>query len=294
MSDGARVAVVGPGAIGLASAGAARDAGHDVVLCARRERGPLTLEHPDGREVRFDAPLTDPTAACEPADWVLLAVKAHQTPGAQPWLSALCGPGTTVVVLQNGVEHRALVEPLAAEATVLPTVVWTPAAAVGDDRVRLQGEVRLVVPDEPAGRDLVALLDGSGAAIEPAADFITETWRKLVVNAVGAVQALSGRTAEVFHDGDVGDLAHRLAAECVAVARAEGAKLPDDTADVVLARLRNHPPSRSNSILADRLAGRALEWDARNGVIRRLGVRHGIPTPVSDVVVPLLIAASGS
>ena len=247
-----------------------------MLLCARRERGPLTLEHADGRELRFDAPVTDPGAAGGPADWVLLAVKAHQTPGAEPWLRALCGPATTVVVLQNGVEHRALVEPLAGEATVLPTVVWTPAAAVGDHRVRLQGEVRLVVPDEPAGHALVALLDGSGAAIEPATDFVTEAWRKLIVNAVGALQALSGRTAEVFHVDGVGELAHRLAAECAAVARAEGARLPDDTADAVLVRLQNHPPSRSNSILADRLAGRALEWDARNGVIRRLGARHGI------------------
>jgi 2-dehydropantoate 2-reductase len=45
--------------------------------------------------------------------------------------------------------------------------------------------------------------------------------------------------------------------------------------------------------LYDRQAGRELEWDARNGVVRRLGRRHGIPTPVSDVIVPLLAAASG-
>lgn len=50
--------------------------------------------------------------------------------------------------------------------------------------------------------------------------------------------------------------------------------------------------------LARRLAaecvavGRPLEWDARNGVVQRLGAKHGIPTPVSDVVVPLLAAAS--
>jgi 2-dehydropantoate 2-reductase len=48
------------------------------------------------------------------------------------------------------------------------------------------------------------------------------------------------------------------------------------------------------SILFDREAGRELEWDARNGVVARLGARHGVPTPVSDVIVPLLAAASGS
>jgi 2-dehydropantoate 2-reductase len=288
----ARVAVVGPGAIGVAYAAAAVEAGHEVTLHARRPRGPLVLEHADGREVRLGAPAVDPGSVGGAAEWVFLAVKAHQTAGAALWLRVLCGPGTTVVVLQNGVEHRALVEPLAGEATVLPTVVWTPAQADGDGRVRLQGDVRLVVPDSPAGRALGELLGGSPATVEPAADFVTEAWRKLVINAVGALQALSGRTAEVFRDEEVGELARRLAAECVAVARAEGASLGEDTPDAVLERRRNRPPARSNSILADRLAGRALEWDARNGVIRRLGARHGIPTPVSDVVVPLLIAAS--
>ena len=41
----------------------------------------------------------------------------------------------------------------------------------------------------------------------------------------------------------------------------------------------------------DREAGRELEWEARNDVVRRLGARHGIATPVSDVIVPLLAAA---
>jgi 2-dehydropantoate 2-reductase len=35
-------------------------------------------------------------------------------------------------------------------------------------------------------------------------------------------------------------------------------------------------------MLFDRLAGRRLEWEARNGVVARLGRAHGIATPVTD------------
>jgi len=52
------------------------------------------------------------------------------------------------------------------------------------------------------------------------------------------------------------------------------------------------PPDLGTSMLFDAEAGRALEWDARNGVVRRLGALHEIRTPISDVVVPLLAAAS--
>ena len=45
-------------------------------------------------------------------------------------------------------------------------------------------------------------------------------------------------------------------------------------------------------MLSDREADRPLEWDIRNGVIARRGALHGIATPISDVVVPLLAAAS--
>jgi 2-dehydropantoate 2-reductase len=38
------------------------------------------------------------------------------------------------------------------------------------------------------------------------------------------------------------------------------------------------------------LAGRRLEWQARNGVVGRLGAGHGIPTPVTDEVCARLAA----
>ena len=41
-------------------------------------------------------------------------------------------------------------------------------------------------------------------------------------------------------------------------------------------------------------AGRAMETDARNGVIVRLGRRHGIATPINQMIVALLEAATSS
>jgi 2-dehydropantoate 2-reductase len=47
----------------------------------------------------------------------------------------------------------------------------------------------------------------------------------------------------------------------------------------------------TTSMLTDREQGRPLEWDIRNGVIARKGAAHGLATPISDVLVPLLAAA---
>jgi 2-dehydropantoate 2-reductase len=289
----ARVAVVGVGAIGAAVAAAVHRAGdHELLLCARRPLDEVVVELPDGSAVTLDGPLlTDPGAIDAPADWVLLAVKAHQTDGAARWLSALCGPATTVAVLQNGIDHVERVGPLVGEALVLPVVNWCPVEPAAPGRVRQRDALRLAVPDGPAGEGLAALL-GDRAEVAVGGDFEVEAWRKLCANAVSGVMALAGRPAEIFALDDVREIARALAHECAAVARAEGVELTAAHADEVIAWLEALPSDAGSSILTDRRAGRTLEWEARNGVIGRLGRRHGVPTPVSDTVSALLHASS--
>ena len=278
------VAIVGPGAIGATVAASVKA---DVLLYGRTPHERLVVEREGGETRIVPGPVL--TEAAGPADVVLLAVKAHQTEAAAPFLRALCRDGTVVVVLQNGVEQRELVGPHAPGATVLPAVVWVPVEAVAPAHVRVRGDLRLTLPDEPAAEQIAALIEG----VELAADFTTLAWRKLAINAVAGLMVLTGRRAAMFREPAVRALARDLAAETLAVARAEGADLPDSVADELVAEFAAYPEDLGSSILFDHEAGRPLEWDARNGVVERLGSKHGIPTPVSDVIVPLLAAASG-
>jgi 2-dehydropantoate 2-reductase len=289
----ARVAVVGVGAIGAVAAAAVQSAGgHELLLCARRPLDRVVVELPDGSAVTVPGPLlTDPARLDGPADWVLLAVKAHQTGGAAGWLSALCGPATVIAVLQNGIDHVERVGPLAGEADVLAVVNWCPVEPVAPGRVRQRDALRLAVPAGAAGEGLAALF-GDHAEVTVGGAFAVEAWRKLCANAVSGVMALAGRPAEIFALDDVREVARVLAHECAAVARAEGVDLTERDADDVIAWLEALPEDAGSSILTDRRAGRELEWEARNGVIGRLGRRHGVPTPVADTVSALLHAAS--
>jgi 2-dehydropantoate 2-reductase len=85
-------------------------------------------------------------------------------------------------------------------------------------------------------------------------------------------------------------LAREMVAECAAVGRAEGAKLDEDIAEQVMKLYRAHPADAVNSLLADRLGGRKMEIDARNGAIVRKGEKHGIATPLNRMAVTLLEA----
>ena len=281
-----RVAVVGPGAIGATMAASVR--GADLLIYGRTPHERLVVEREGGGADIVPGPvLTDPTAAA-PVDVVLLAVKAHQTEATAPFLRALTREDTVVVVLQNGVEQHELVGPHVGGATVLPAIVWVPVEGVGPGHVRVRGDVRLTLHDEPAAHAVARLIEG----VELAEDFTTLAWRKLAINAVAGLMVLAGRRAGMFRRPGVRTLARALAAETLAVARAEGADLPDAVADALVDEFAGYPEDLGSSILFDYEAGRELEWDARNGVVARLGAEHGVPTPVSDVIVPLLAAAS--
>lgn len=95
----------------------------------------------------------------------------------------------------------------------------------------------------------------------------------------------------MFRRDDVAELARRYLAECLTVARADGADLGEEVVDEIIAMLAAAPEDLTTSMLTDHLAGRPLEWDIRNGVISRKAAAHGLPTPISDVIVPLLAAA---
>lgn len=286
------VAVVGPGAIGTTVAAALHEAGRTPLLCGRTARASLELRDGEGGVVVPGPVRVDPAEIGDAVDLVFLAVKSTQVGVAAPWLAALCRPDTVVCVLQNGVEQESIVAPYVPGGPVLPSVVWFPAQVQADGSVWLRGEARLTVPDVPAAGVVLDALGGTRCAVDRAADFTSRAWYKLLQNAVAGLLALSGRRSGMFGRADIARLSLDYLRECLKVARAEGAALGDEVPEEILSGFQAYPPDMGTSILADREAGRPLEWDIRNGVVVRRGRAHGIPTPISDVVVPLLAAAS--
>jgi 2-dehydropantoate 2-reductase len=288
-----KVAIVGPGAVGTTAAAYLYAAGHPVLICGRTPRPRIELRPDDAEAIVVPGPVcTNPAEITEPVGVVLLALKATQNDDAGRWLARLCDEHTIVVVLQNGVEQVEQVQPHCPSSTVIPGIVWYSAETQPDGWVRLRSEARLALPTGPAATTFAELWRGAGDTADCDPDFVTAAWRKLLLNAVAGLMALTGRRAGVFRRDDLAALASRYAAECLAVARAEGAKLADDAADGTVEMFRQAATDVSTSILADREAGRPMEWDIRNGVIIRKARVHGIATPISDILVPLFAAAS--
>jgi 2-dehydropantoate 2-reductase len=290
---GTSIALIGPGAIGATVAAYLHAAGHSVLLCGHTPRESIEVRPDDHDPIVLPGPVhTDPAEVDGPVDVVFLAVKDTQNEQAGAWLARLCDENTVVCALQNGVEQVERVGRFCPSSTVVPAAVWISSEVQPDGWVRVRTGVRLVLPDSEAAATLAELLRGAGVTIELDPDFLAAAWRKLLVNAAVGFMVLTGRRTGIFRRDDVAALARRYVAECLAVARANGANLGDGVIDEIVDLLAQAPPDVTTSMLTDREANRPLEWDIRNGVIPRKAAAHGIATPISDVLVPLLAAAS--
>ena len=286
----ARIAIVGVGAIGGVTAALLQQVGgHELLLCTRRPISALSIETPDGLVKVQGTFATSPSEAFE-VDWVIVATKAYDVAGTAKWLEQLCSNGAPVAVLQNGVEHRERFAPYVPIEKILPVMVDCPAERPAPDRVRQRGVMHLKVPDTALGREFVKLFAGTPADATTVPDFLSVVWRKLCFNSAGVLSALVLQPAGVVREEAMGEVALEIIRECAAVARAEGATLEENIADTVLAAQRAAPADSVNSMLADRQAGRPVEIDARNGVIVRLGQKHGIATPANSMAVALIEA----
>ncbi len=284
------VAVIGPGAIGCAFAAAAMQAGHRIFVAGRAPFAMLDVTYPGGRVHGAVQALSPGTART--FEIVLLATKAHQTREAGSWLRSLCGAGTVLAVLQNGVEHEARVRPLVTpDVAIVPAMVACPSDRDAPGRAHVTGPARLDIPRGDASERFQRALASSFAEIRIVDDWLSSAWAKLVLNATGgAIGVLTRRGNDALADEGIARIYRALAAEVIAVGRAEGARLPDDLAERLLSMFAKGPHLHTPSIVADRLAGRATEWQARNEVVVRLAAKHGIAVPLNDLVCNLIRA----
>ncbi|KQX40231.1 hypothetical protein ASD04_06240 [Devosia sp. Root436] len=286
------IAVIGPGAIGgTVAVWLAQDPAFTVIVCARTPLDDLRVETPQGVITARPEVLTDPGKA-RAVDWVLVATKTYDVESTRAWLNRLVGAGTRVAIIQNGVEHVRLFEHLVPAERLVPVMINLPAVRNAPGRIVQRGHGIIAVPAGRNGADFADLF--VQAEIEAAAhdDFLSQVWVKLCGNCAAIVPSLTLRATGPVWSKDMEAIVRGLAEECAAVGRAEGAIVPQSVIDSTVEIARNsREGSIAGSIHADRLAGHKMEVDARNGVIVRLGEKHGIATPMNRVLVTLLAGA---
>lgn len=282
------IAIIGPGAIGCTlAAWLTTQPDNTVTICARTSFDVLHVDTPFGPLDSTPTVFTDP-AQSNTVDWVIVTTKAYQVPSVEPWLTQLCHAKTNVAIAQNGVEHIANINTFISEDRIVPVIIDCPAERSNPGKILQHAAIQMTFPDNPTSQQFANLFPSENITITLTDNWTTAAWEKLCINSPGAICALVNQPANIASDPVAADVMRNLIRECIAVGRAEGANIDDSIIEKVITSQSAAPDGAMNSIHGDLVAKRPMEWNARNGVIVRLGKKHGIATPYNEMAAHLL------
>ena len=128
-------------------------------------------------------------------------------------------------------------------------MVDSPAERDRPGFVRKLGAMRLRSPSGAQGHAFIELFAGGDVEAAVTDDFTTVIWRKLCGNCAGIISALLLQPSDIAHDESIAEAIRSLVRECVAVGRAEGAKLDDGVVEAVVQGYRGAQIVPSGSIV---------------------------------------------
>jgi 2-dehydropantoate 2-reductase len=294
------ILVVGAGATGGYFGARLAQAGRDVTFLVRprraeqlRERG-LRIVGPGagadaGQAIRPNLVMAGELR--EPADVVLLSVKATGLDQAITDFAPAVGPRTVVVPFLNGMTHLAVLGKRFGEPAVLGGVVLI-ATQLNDDGDILQlnplASLTIGTQDGATTARLEAAYDqlsGAGFDASISDEIIARMWQKWVfVATIGALTCLMrGSVGDIVAVPDGRDLGPAILAEASAVAAAAGYPIPAEAIASTTQTITQAGSPVNSSMSRDVAEGRPAEVEQVLADLARRGAEHGVKTPLFDL-----------
>ena len=302
-----KIAVLGAGALGCAMGSCLSEAGHEVWLINRRQdhvqamldKGLLVRVNGLDKAVAVNAVQTADAMAAQVghADLVIVLVKSFHTLPAIESATAIVGPQTVVLSLQNGLGHEEVLSEVVGREKVLAGKTYAGGVLLAPGHI-LRGtqgkETHIGELDGQISERVQRIAGAFNAAglITHISDNIMGTmWDKLMVNvATGALSGITRLTyGHLYEVPEVKACALAAVSEAMAVAQANGIRLssldPEQPWRKAAAGL---PPEFKASMLQSLEKGSVTEVDYVNGSVVRWGLKCGVPTPVNTTLVACL------
>lgn len=295
-----KIAILGAGALGCAIGAALTEAGHETWLISR---SPAHINAMRGEGLRVDdaqgtrrIPVLAATEAAEVgvAELVIVLVKSFQTDAAMRGATALVGPDTLVLSLQNGLGHEAILAEIVGRERVLAGKTYVGGVLRGPGHIQSGVVGKATYIGELDGRltprvqAIADAFNAAGLATTVSENIVGTMWDKLLVNvATGALTGITRLTyGQLYEDALLKATSLAAVAEAIAAAQAAGVKLSmTDPEQAWALAAEGLPAAFKTSMLQSLEKGSITEIDFINGSVVRYGQQYGVPTPVNATLV---------
>ena len=296
-----KIAVMGAGGVGGYFGGLLARAGNDVTFVARgahlqaiRERGLRVESALDGAFTVTGQAVEDTSKAGE-QELVLFTVKMYHNDAAIEAVRPLLGPDTIILTLQNGIDNgQQLVDAFGRDRVLI-------GSAYMEGRISEPGVITQGGPGmasfgelEPGITErcqrLLAVFLEAGWRVEFQENMPGMLWKKFSYLAGSAAVGAASRSVfgEMRSIPETRAIIQGAIEEILAIGRAWGAPIMDDSLEWAMTSLDNFPAAGMSSLGKDFLEGRPVELEGLTGTAIRMAREVGVPTPINDTLYGVL------
>lgn len=287
-------AIIGMGALGLLYA--------DRIVKARGQEGTVfilddeRMEKYKGRKFTINGEEKEfamvAASAMKPVDLVIVAVKYNGLPSAIETMKSCVGKDTIILSVMNGIDSEEMIAETYGKEHLIYTV------AQGMDAMKFgnalnytkEGELRIGVVEEYQKKNLTAVKEYFEDIQMPYTledDILKRMWGKFMLN-VGVNQTC--HAYETTYSGVLteGSEENRIFTgamdEVIQLSQAVGINLSQEDAEYYKKIIATLKPDGVPSMRQDGIAKRKTEVEMFAGIVRKLAKKHGIATPVNDLL----------
>ena len=296
-----RIAVMGSGGVGGYFGGRLAHVGADVNFVARGKhvkamrRDGLRIEGAEQIHIK-QVNATDDPKEIGVADIVLLCVKLWDTEQALTQIRPMVGTNTTVISLQNGVLKDQYLRAAFDERHLMGGVGYVATTIETPGVIRQTGPMQRLLFGEfdgsrsPRAEGFLSACLAGGINAELSSDIVREIWQKYVflVGLSGTTTTIRKPIGPIRSNPQTRAFLHDVMREVVEVARAHGAAVPVDYANVRLQFADDLSPDMTSSMHHDLQRGNRLEVAWLAGGVVKLGKEKGVPTPLNRAIADIL------
>lgn len=292
-----KIAIIGTGGVGGYFGAKLAKAGFDVTFLARGEHLKAILAR--GLKVKSilgdfeveNLKATDKITDIEHPDLVIIAVKAWQIKDIRDDLKKIIHADSFILPLQNGVLAAEELSEKIDQKNILGGLCRIISKIESPGIINHFGVSPTITIGEIDGPRSERLIQIKKVFVEAGIDTIisddinTELWRKFIFICVSGLLAVTKTTyGELRALKETRQMMINLFTEIYLLSQKMGMKIESDFIEKSVFAIDALPYDSTSSLTRDVWEGKPSEIDYQNGTVVRLGVEHGVDTPINRFV----------
>ena len=305
-----KVAVLGAGAMGCLFGGLLAEKGLNVILIdvwkehveAINKNGLKMDGHGGDRFIKVKA-TTDPSTVGI-VDAVIVMCKATVLEPALNSIKNIIGEKTVFMSFQNGFGHEAIMQKIVGVEKVLGGTTTQASNILGPGHIMNHAALPSWIGEYEGGmservKDIADTFTDYNLETIAADDVKKRKWMKLfALTAIGPLSAIFDlHHTDLYINNSANEVSRSLGKEIILetrqVALADGVEVSEDECLFMFNKIVDSNQTNKSSMAFDVQYKRKTEIDFISGVVSSLGKKHGINTPLNDLMYKMIKVKEG-